>query len=515
MLYPSIAFNPAIERLNKFALKLPLLALALFIACVSLNPVGFIGGDSDDLQYLEAARCWLENGACLPQSHWQGRWPIVASLSAVISVLGEARWTIAIPSLVASLACLILVHDLGCRLFGSAEGRMAATLLAIAPVFALQSLDPNVDSIELAFILGGFAALVRSGGAKNNLWPLLCGLSFGLALQTRETGLAIAPVALIAFAKLHPINRSFRPWLIAGAALLLPFVIEAIVFAIQTGDPFWRRRLSISHAELSTTELKGRSRVSGLPFFNRELIENWRHEPGLSVHWAIDGLLNLGVNPRTAGLFVLLPFLWALGRPFVTIRERRLILLLLVAAALHAAIIVYVFAIDPKPRMMLPALAVVAIALGPLFCSLQRERTLFTSGLLVALILISAANILSGYRSDRADEITRSWIQEHGVRIETARQTYRRLIFQPDAKILAPMTSDRPLLLVQVNNSCSNWLEEMNIRRSWLQIERSASLGSYPATLVAEQAHLCLFRYADRRADAALRRVLGEREWSF
>lgn len=515
MFHRSMAYEAAAGPPARYSANLPLLAFALFIACIALNPVGFIGGDADDLQYLEAARCWQQNGVCIPHDHWQGRWPIVASLSAVISLLGEARWTIAIPTLVASLACLFLIFDVASQLFGRMAGRMAATLFAIAPVFVLQALDPNVDSIELAFILGGFAALLRSRHNSEIIWPALCGLSFGLALQTRETTLAVAPIAMIAFAFVHPIKRSLRPWLVAGGFLVVPFVIEAIVFALQTGDPFWRRRLSVGHTELSTTELKGRSHVSGLPFFNRELIQNWRHEPGLSLHWMIDGLLNLIINPRTAGLFVLLPFLWSMSRSYLREPERRLIGFLLLAAVVHAAIITYAFAIDPKPRMMLPALAAAALALGRMFRALLRNRPIFGRGLLCALVAISAANILSGFRSDRADRIAAEWISRDGSRIETPRQTHRRMTFQPGAGSLAPMTSDRPLLLVQVNNSCGGWLDEMGLAPNLLPIVRSASLGTYPASVVEKQAHLCLYRYADGRAESLLRRALGHRELSF
>src|SRR5688572_1435476 len=105
MLHQSVAFRPAVDRPRRYSAYLPVIPFLLFAAFVALNPVGFIGGDADDLQYLEAARCWLKNGACLPLNHWQGRWPIVAPLTAAISLLGEARWTIALPPLLASLAC--------------------------------------------------------------------------------------------------------------------------------------------------------------------------------------------------------------------------------------------------------------------------------------------------------------------------------------------------------------------------------------------------------------------------
>ena len=70
-------------------------------------------------------------------------------------------------------------------------------------------------------------------------------------------------------------------------------------------------------------------------------------------------------------------------------------------------------------------------------------------------------------------------------------------------------------LMVQVNNSCDSWLDEMGIAPTLLPIVRSASLGTYPASIVEIQAHFCLFRYADRRAETPVRRALGDRELSF
>lgn len=493
---------------------IPLLPFLLLAASIALNPVGFIGGDADDLHYVEAARCWVSNGPCLPADHWEGRWPTIAPLAAAISLLGEGRWSVALPSLIASFACVVLVYRLGRQLFGATEAVIAASLLAIVPAFALQALDPNVDSIELAFVLGGFVAMLR-GRKGGVLWSALCGLSFGLAMQSRETALAIAPLALVSFALVHPPRRGVRPWLIAGAAFALPFIVEAIIFAAQTGDPFWRRRLSLGHSQLATTELQGRSQVDGLPFFNRELIENWRREPGLSLHWTIDGLLNLIVNPRTGGIFILLPFLWVMCRNHLSSRQRRLFRLLALGAVTYAAIIIYMLAMDPKPRIMLPAIAAAVLALGPLLAALLRERKTFTTALLVGVALICVVNILSGYRSDRAERIIAAWIEQDGDRIETARQTFRRLAFQPDAGKLAPLTSDRPLLMLQVNNSCGGWLDDMQIDRAWLPIVRSASLGTYPASMIEKQTHLCLYRYGDARAHQALARALGAREISF
>ena len=492
-----------------------LIPLASFLVAVSLNPVGFIGGDADDLRYVEAARCWVANGPCLPHDHWQARWPIVAPLTLIASLIGESRSSIALPSLAASLASMWLLFRVGERLFGTASAWIAASLLAIMPVFALQSLDPNVDSIELAFILGGFLALLRGTDDDRLVWPLLAGLSFALALQTRETALAVAPAALMVFARSYPIRTRPAHWIAAAAAFALPFVLEAMIFAWQTGDPFYRRRLSVGHVTLSTTELRGRSQVAGLPFFNRELIENWRHEPGLSIHWTIDGLANLIINPRTAGIFLILPFLWAMARSWIDDRSRRTVALLIGAAVVQAVVIIYLLAIDPKPRTMLPALAFAALAAAPLIAALFRHRRMTGRLLVTAIVVIASANILSGYRPGTMERTATRWIALAGQDMETVRQTSRRLRFVQGADRLAVIGSGRPTLLVQVNNGCEAWLDEIGIDRRWLRVERSAALGTYPDWLVERQAHLCQFRYADPRALASLRQALGGSEFRF
>lgn len=505
---------PLVESNRRWRL-LPMVPFLLIAMLIAINPVGFIGGDADDLQYLEAARCWVSQGPCLPSDHWQGRWPIIAPLAAVIALLGEGRWTIAMPTLAASLLCLALVQRIARDMFGRTAAIVAASLLAMTPVFVLQTLDPNVDSIELAFLLSGVAAMLQGRHERSLAWPALCGLAFALACQTRETSLALAPAALLTFALIYPLRRDALPWLAAAAAFALPFLIETLVYVTQTGDPLWRRRLSLGHTQIATTELSGRDSLRGSPFFNRKLIAHWRHEPGISIHWAIDGLLNLIVNPRTMGLFFLLPALAAMVGKALSPGIRRVVGLIACAAFVEAAIIVYVFAIDPKPRMMLPAVALAAIAISPLLAHLLKSSTAFASLLIFTLAMIAVVNILSGYRSDRADRIAATWIEQDGPRIETARQSYRRLTYQPQRDRLAPLSADRPLVMLQVNDSCAGWLDSVGIDSDLMPIVKSAALGTYPETWVERQAHWCVFRYVDKRSHLALRRALGEREWAF
>jgi hypothetical protein len=105
-------------------------ALALILI---VNPVGFVGGGWDDWQYLNAARCWVQHGPCLPTDHWQGRWPIIAPLAAVIALLGESRFSVGLPSLAYSIGSLVLLAWLGNRLAGKARRLHGCTAAAGRP----------------------------------------------------------------------------------------------------------------------------------------------------------------------------------------------------------------------------------------------------------------------------------------------------------------------------------------------------------------------------------------------
>jgi hypothetical protein len=74
----------------------PALAVALLaLACVAINPIGFVGGGGDDTHYLDAARCWVSQGLlCVPTSHWWTRWPIVGPMAGAIALLGESRTSV-------------------------------------------------------------------------------------------------------------------------------------------------------------------------------------------------------------------------------------------------------------------------------------------------------------------------------------------------------------------------------------------------------------------------------------
>ena len=135
-------------------------AAAILLAYTLINPVGFLGGGMDDWQYLNAARCWVAHGPCLPYDHWQARWPLVAPLALAIRLIGENRFSVGLPSLIATIACLPPLAMIGNRLFAPPVGFGAMLIFLLVPSVAVELTDPNVEIIEFALLAWGFLALM-------------------------------------------------------------------------------------------------------------------------------------------------------------------------------------------------------------------------------------------------------------------------------------------------------------------------------------------------------------------
>ncbi len=124
------------KRLDVHMLLPAVLAVTLALAIASINPVGYIGGGSDDWQYLEAARCALREGFCVPLTHWAARLPLVLPTAAVLSVLGESRAHIMLVPIAYGLAAVLLFEaGLDTALTGdpSTAGRCRSATLASRP----------------------------------------------------------------------------------------------------------------------------------------------------------------------------------------------------------------------------------------------------------------------------------------------------------------------------------------------------------------------------------------------
>ena len=433
--------------------------LLAVVVVIAINPIGYIGGGMDDWQYLEAARCWRAHGPCLPHDHWQGRWPVIAPLAAVTTLFGESRFTVGLVPLAASVGCLVLLALLGNRLFGRPVGFIASLLYLTVPAFSIQLLDPTVEATELAFCLGGALALVKWQGSPRLLWPLLAGLSFSLAIQVRETA-AVATLFAGAFMLFRRDKARLQQWVAATAGLFAPLILELIVFWIATGDPLWRRRLSLAHTQIPSSELLGPIDRHHSAFLNPAYIAHWRREPGIHIHWLVDGLVNLFANAKAGLLLSFVPVLLFAYRNFFDGQTKKVLWRAYLCSLLYISILIYVLAIDPKARMMFVPLAMLAVVMA---CLLTRlidagrravPAVLFASHVGVGIFVLFIQQHVYPLEKPAA-----AWIAQAPGQIEADENTRRHLALVPSVDQLPDLRGTKPFLMIKSSVNCSIWVE--------------------------------------------------------
>ena len=470
-----------------------LAALAGTFALIMLvNPVGFVGGGWDDWQYLNAARCWAEHGPCLPQDHWQGRWPVIAPVAAMIAVFGESRLTIGLPSLAYALGCLFLLARLGNRLAGPPAGYVAALILLVMPIFGVELLGPNAEHPELFFLLAAASFIQAYAERRQASLAFAAGLSWSLAFQVRETAIVALPLLIIAawmFAR-----RDHRALIAAAIGAALPILAELLTFYATTGDPLWRRHLSIAHTEVPSTELVGPVDHSRSPILNPDYIAGWKQQPGIHIHWSVDGLVNLLANVM-AGLgiplsLVLAAAFWRRLEP----GEWRIAGWSIAAALFWASFLIYVLAVDPKPRMMFVPVALTALALALLFRRLARTGSTPLAVVSLAICWVAGMVSILLHPQVRASEApAANWAIQYPGLIETDETTRRHLALVPASAGFADLASDRPMLAVKRDIDCRKWVEG-NLPGK-LELVASSPFSLMDGFAPGRGGSLCLFRY--------------------
>lgn len=480
-------------------------AIAATLALILIvNPVGFMGGGLDDWQYLNAARCWAEHGPCLPHDHWQGRWPIVAPLGAVIYLFGDSRLMVGLPSFAYAIGCLLLLAALGNRVAGKPVGYMATLLLLVVPAFTVGLLDPSVEAAELFFLLAA-AWCVALYADNRSVWiAFAAGLSLSLAFQVRETAIAALPIAVLGLWLFARHDR--KAWAFAALGALAPLAAEALIFWLSTGDPFWRRELSMAHTHIPSTELVGPIDQSHSSILNPHYIANWRREPGIHVHWLIDGLLNLMLNLKAGVTLPLSALFFALFARTLEPRNRAIVGWCLGVALYWACFLIYVLAIDPKPRMMMVPISLSALALSVMLVERARKGSESLAWVVVAVAVIMGFMVSIHVPNIRAGEKAfGQWTQRYPGQIE-ADETMRRHFALVGGESLPRLGSGHPMLIVRIQTRCSVWAEQAG--RPFITVDRA------PLTIVEkaddkEPGNFCLFRYARPMTVDQIKEVIG------
>ncbi len=438
----------------------------------------FVGGDGDEYQYLTAARCAADHGFCLPQDHWWRRYPIVLPAGLALRLFGESQTSLMLGPLAYGLAAVGLFTTLVVRQFGRAEGLLAGIALATIPAFGTRVPELNIDIPEFAFVLAALLCL-QTAVRRNRLFRVIaCGAMLGLAVQARPTSLVLLPVVAIGCLALK--RPRWIPVLLAGAAL--PNLAELLFYGLRWGDPFLPWRLSLAHNAVPSSALMPGVDTHRSPLFNPDYIAGWYRAHGVHVHWLIDGLLNLLVDPSVT--LVLVCAVVFIAKDWRAVRREPVLIAGLIGAATMFAGLTYGFAINPEARMFMPIIAVACACFGVLAARSLPDGRLLVG---VAVALMIGKGVIAAY--DRADltaavHVAPGWIAGQD-RLAIEPRTRRFLALSPEIRAVPelPASAARRLLLIG-QKSCDAAMRDAGIR-GWRTMRSEAVSVPDPAPIAA------------------------------
>jgi 4-amino-4-deoxy-L-arabinose transferase-like glycosyltransferase len=352
---------------------LMLAGLALVAAMlIAVNPIGYIGGHWDDGRYLAAAQAWVAHGAQLGHNHWSLRWPVVLPAVLAIHLFAATRDVLMLPALAAFAALLVVYFAATRRAFGIEVAALAGFALVTTPELLIAATRLTADLPEALFWSAAIWALWFAGPAspQRRAWLIGCGIAAGLAWATRETSLGLLLLIACAFVcRWREIPRRAYGWVSLGfCAVALP---EMALLARASGDLLYRFHIDLRHVQIASDNLAGGVDAASRVIADPELMARWRGSGPVRLFWPIDPWINLFAHPAYGlGFGAAAVAAIALRLQATALRlqsaeltqTRRLIRQIAFAVTVQVAVIVYVIATDPKPRMFLPSVVMVSLA---------------------------------------------------------------------------------------------------------------------------------------------------------
>ena len=299
-------------------------------------------------------------------------------MGVALLATGSLRAAFLLPSLLSGLACLLLIYDLGRRLWNREAGLAAALALLLTVQFVWQLRQAQIDATLLFWVVLGLYGLVRHlllGPAWG--WYAVGWAASGFGVITKGVGflplLILIPFVMLRGSKWSPRmqNTSAAAWLIGPSAFLLAVSTWLVPMLLAANaDP----TLAAYRDEILFRQTVAR------------YTDAWHHrEP---FWYFIVEVIPAFWLPLT----LLLPWLAPHWRKAWQARDLRVGLLLSWVALV---VLFFSFSSGKRGVYVLPALPALALVSGPYLIDLMQRRSVqramfFLTTLIAAVCLLAA-----------------------------------------------------------------------------------------------------------------------------
>ena len=163
--------------------------------------------------------------------------------AAAYRAFGVNEFAARLPSALAGIVALLLINDLGRRMFGPTTGFLAAVVAASTVLVCGLSHAATTDAVLLVCTVLTFHTFWRGRSAPDGRWLIPTGVAAGLAVLAKgPVGVAMPGVVIILFLLTErQLRRLWTPWLAGGVlAFLLVAVPWYALVGWRTGGEFLR-----------------------------------------------------------------------------------------------------------------------------------------------------------------------------------------------------------------------------------------------------------------------------------
>ena len=202
---------------------------------------------ADEPRFAQIAREMVESGQWLFPTRggefYPDKPPVFMWLSAVFfALIGHLKVSFLLPSILAAVGTLLLVHDLAKRLWNQQVAFWAVLVLAFTPQFLLQGKAAQIDALVTFWITLGCYGLIRHFiTGPHWRWYFVSWVAMGLGIMTKGVGflplLMLLPLALWVRNPATDAGDEAKVWRWRAAAGLLVLMLTV---ACWLGPMLWQ-----------------------------------------------------------------------------------------------------------------------------------------------------------------------------------------------------------------------------------------------------------------------------------